>query len=57
MYTWERLSLFIRENPIHSSERALHMTVSIHLQKISGYEPQDARRQDELIVGKLSVVK
>jgi hypothetical protein len=33
------------------------MTARVQLQKISGREPQDALRQDELIGGKQQVVK
>jgi hypothetical protein len=60
-YTWQRRSLFIRDKPIHSSERALHKDYYrkgsvAKKKKISGREPQGPWRQDQLIGGKPPVV-
>jgi hypothetical protein len=60
-YTWQRRSLLIRHERILSSDRMLHKDCdrkgSVAKKKISGYEPQRAWRQDELIGSKLPVVK
>jgi hypothetical protein len=55
----KRLSIFVRDNPSFSSERMLHKDYDRKdsVEKISGREPQGARRQDELIGGKPPVVK
>jgi hypothetical protein len=56
----ERPSIFIRDNPIFSSERMLHKDYyrkgSVE-QKIPGRGSQGASRQDELTGGKPPVVK
>jgi hypothetical protein len=53
-------SLFIRDNPILSSERMLHKNYGSKGsvgKEISGYELREAWRQDEMIGGKPSVIK
>jgi hypothetical protein len=60
IHTLQRRSLFIRDKPILSSERLLHENYDPKgsvTKKTSGREPQGDWRQDELIGGKLSVVK
>jgi hypothetical protein len=57
---YERQSIFIRKKPIFSSERMLHKDYyrkSSVEKKISGRESQGALRRNELIGGKLPVVK
>jgi hypothetical protein len=51
--------MFIREKPIPSSERMLHKDYDCKgsVAKISGRDPLDAWRQDELIGGKPLVIK
>jgi hypothetical protein len=56
----EKPSRFIRDKPIFSLERKLHKNYYRKIsaeQKISGRGSQGAWRQDELIGGKLPVVK
>jgi hypothetical protein len=54
-------SIFIREKPILSSERKLQEDYdrkgSVAKEKTSGHEPQKVWRQDDLMGGKLPVVK
>jgi hypothetical protein len=53
-YSWQRRSLFIRDKPIFSPEKMLHMDYDWKgsvAKKISGRDPQEAWRQDELIGG------
>jgi hypothetical protein len=58
--SWQRLKILIKDNPIFSSERNLHKEYarkrSVEKKK-SGRDPQWVWRQDELIGGKLPVVK
>jgi hypothetical protein len=58
-YTSQRQSIFIRDNPISSSEGMLHKDYDRKdsVKKISGRGSQGAWRQDELIDGKPPVVK
>jgi hypothetical protein len=56
----ERLSIFIRDNPIFSSERMLQKDYDckgLVERKISGRDSQRAWRQDEVTGGKPPVVK
>jgi hypothetical protein len=57
----ERPSIFIRDNPIFSSERMLHEDYyrkgSVGKKRISGRESQGGWRQDEVIGGKPLVLK
>jgi hypothetical protein len=56
----KRPSIFIRDKLILSSERMLHKDYDLKgsvERRISGRHPQGAWRQDELIGGKLPVVK
>jgi hypothetical protein len=62
MCTWQRPSLFIRDKPILSSDRNLHKDYerkgsAAKKKKTLNHEPQEARRQDELMGGKPPVVK
>jgi hypothetical protein len=63
MYTSQRQSLFIRDNPILSSEKVLHKdydrkgSVVQKKKKESGCELQGASLQDYLISGKPPVIK
>jgi hypothetical protein len=60
MYIDGKPSIFIRNNPVFSSERILRKDYyhkSSVGKKISGHESQGAWRQDKLIGGKPPVVK
>jgi hypothetical protein len=60
-YAWQRPSLFVRDKAILPSESMLYKDYdskdSVAKRKDSGREPQGAWCQDELIDGKLPVIK